>query len=145
MEQQKFATYLETIVRSLGMAVVVAGLVGTSVVGAETSAPAASPPPPVAQSAASVGDVEEGEELWVNYYCYSCHGWSGNGGSGPRVSNPGRTLEGFIRYVRKPARMPPYVNKVMTDRQLTDVYAFLLSVPQSPSMDSIPMLNDVLD
>jgi len=143
MEYQKFASYFETIVRGLGMVVVVAGLVGTFVEGAETSVPA--PSPTVAQSAASVGDVEEGEELWVNYYCYSCHGWSGNGASGPPVSNTDRTLESFIRYVRNPARMPPYVNKVMTDRQLTDVYAFLLSIPQSPSMDSIPMLNDVLD
>ncbi|MCZ6618277.1 MAG: hypothetical protein O7E57_09095 [Gammaproteobacteria bacterium] len=67
------------------------------------------------------------------------------GASAPRVSNTPRTLESFIRYVRKPARMPPYVNRVMSDEQLTDVYAFLLSVPPSPDAESIPMLRDLLD
>ena len=64
---------------------------------------------------------------------------------GTKFVNTPRTLESFIRYVRKPARMPPYVNRVMSDEQLTDVYAFLLSVPPSPDAESIPMLRDLLD
>ena len=97
-----------------------------------------------AQSAALTGDVERGEQLWFSYYCYSCHGTLGNGGAAPRISNSPRTMEGFIQYVRNPQRMPPYVNRVMSDQQLADVYEWLQTLPASPSVDSIPMLRDLL-
>lgn len=145
MNKQRFASYLQTIVRSLGLAVVVVGLFWSAVLRAETPIPSPSIAVPVSQSSALTGDAEDGEQLWVTYYCYSCHGWSANGGSGPRISNTDRTLESFVRYVRKPARMPPYVNRVMSDQQLADVYEFLLGLPPSPTLDSIPMLKALFD
>ena len=145
MEKQMFTRCVDSIVGSLALAVVVVGLVGSAPLGAETPVPSASIAVPVSQSSTPAGDAEDGEQVWVDYYCYACHGWSGNGASAPQVSNTPRTLESFIRYVRKPARMPPYVNRVMSDEQLTDVYAFLLSVPPSPDAESIPMLRDLLE
>ena len=145
MEKQMFTRYVDSIVGSLALVAVLVGLVGGASLGAETPAPSAPIAVPVSQSSTPSRDAEDGENLWVEYYCYSCHGWSGNGASALRVSNTPRTLESFIRYVRKPARMPPYVNRVMSDEQLTDVYAFLLSVPPSPDAESIPMLRDLLE
>jgi hypothetical protein len=36
--------------------------------------------------------------------------------------------------------MPPYTTKVLPDQDLADIYAFLLSVPPPPALDSIPLL-----
>ena len=37
----------------------------------------------------------------------------------------------FTAYVRNPARMPPYSTKVLTDAQVTDIYAYI----QTPGGD----------
>jgi hypothetical protein len=51
----------------------------------------------------------------------------------------------FSRYVRQPTgQMPPYTVKVISDQQLADVYAFLQTVPEPPSVDSIPILKSSL-
>jgi len=36
--------------------------------------------------------------------------------------------------------MPPYTAKVVTDQELADIYAFLLSMPAPPAVDSVPIL-----
>ena len=47
----------------------------------------------------------------------------------------------FTKYVRAPTgEMPPYTAKIVSERDLADIYAFLESRPQPPSMDSIPLL-----
>ena len=146
MEKQKLnRRFAHGIVRSLWLGGVVAGLVGSSFLGAEMPTSSLSTVAPFSQSSTLVGDAEEGEASWVTYYCYSCHGWSGNGGAGPPVSSPVFTMEGFIRYVRNPVRMPPYVNRVMSDQQLADVYEYLLTVPPSPDAESIPLLRELLE
>ncbi len=137
--------YAESIGRSAWPAVIVAGLAGSSFLGAEMPTAPVSTVALFSQSSTLVGDAEEGEASWVAYYCYACHGWSGNGGSGPPISSPAFTMEGFIRYVRKPARMPPYINRVMSDQQLADVYEYLLTVPPSPDAESIPFLRELLE
>jgi mono/diheme cytochrome c family protein len=37
--------------------------------------------------------------------------------------------------------MPPYTKKVVSDRELADIYAYLQSIPQPPAAKSIPILN----
>jgi hypothetical protein len=37
--------------------------------------------------------------------------------------------------------MPTYSSKVMSDAELTDVWAYLKSIPDSPSVKNIPLLN----
>jgi hypothetical protein len=37
--------------------------------------------------------------------------------------------------------MPPYTNKVISDQELADIYAFLKSIPATPSAKTIPLLN----
>jgi hypothetical protein len=36
--------------------------------------------------------------------------------------------------------MPPYTAKVLSERDLTDIYAFLQALPRLPAVSSIPLL-----
>ena len=36
--------------------------------------------------------------------------------------------------------MPPYPPKVLSDQELTDIYAYIQSVPKAPDYKSIPLL-----
>jgi hypothetical protein len=38
--------------------------------------------------------------------------------------------------------MPPYTAKVASDQDLADIYAFLLTIPAPPTVNTIPLLND---
>ena len=45
------------------------------------------------------------------------------------------------RYVRRPTgQMPPYTAKVVSDQELADIYAFLLTIPSPPAANTIPIL-----
>jgi hypothetical protein len=37
--------------------------------------------------------------------------------------------------------MPPFTNKVLSDSEITDIYAFLKSIPAPPDVKTIPMLS----
>jgi len=53
-------------------------------------------------------------------------------------------VQGVIRYVRRPAgQMPAFTEKVMSDRQLTDVYAYLKTIPPPKPAKDVPLLNDL--
>jgi ubiquinol-cytochrome c reductase cytochrome c subunit len=87
---------------------------------------------------APAGDAAKGKALFMKNGCYECHGTVGQGGTGPRIAP--RT--GSIAYIRKPAaQMPPYTAKVMSDGDLADVQAYLMSIPAPPAAKSIALLN----
>jgi mono/diheme cytochrome c family protein len=91
------------------------------------------------------GDSENGKRLFMRNGCYQCHGTVGQGGlAGPRLAQTKLTLAGFTVYVRnpRPGNMPPYRTKVMTDQELSDVYAYIQSVPPPVPLANIPILND---
>ena len=96
-----------------------------------------------AQSAAPSGNAENGKKAFTNYYCYACHGTVGQGGrDGVRIAPNPPSLATIARYVRKPSgQMPPYTSKVLSDQEIADIYAFLRTIPASPSAKSIPLLN----
>jgi hypothetical protein len=52
-------------------------------------------------------------------------------------------LAALIAYVRRPAPgdMPVYTAKVISDAELTDIWAFLKSIPDPPAVKDIPLLN----
>jgi mono/diheme cytochrome c family protein len=114
--------------------------IGLAAVEAQTpAAPGRSASP----SAASAGNAENGKRVYMNYYCYACHGTVGQGGrDGARIAPNPPALATITRYVRKPTgQMPPYTSKVISDQELADIYAFLTTIPPSPSAKSIPLLN----
>jgi mono/diheme cytochrome c family protein len=82
------------------------------------------------------GNAENGKRLFIKYGCYECHGREGQGSSmtGPRLAPNPIPFEAFVPYVRKPMReMPPYTDKVVSDQDLADIYAFLRSRPRPPA------------
>jgi mono/diheme cytochrome c family protein len=92
------------------------------------------------------GDAANGKRMLMRNGCYQCHGTVGQGGlAGPRLAQTRLTLAGFTAYVRnpRPTNMPPYREKVMTDQELADVYAYIQSLPAPRPIAEIPILNDL--
>jgi hypothetical protein len=48
---------------------------------------------------------------------------------------------GLIRYVRAPGgAMPAYTDKVISDQELTDIWAYLQTMPKAKAAKDIPLL-----
>jgi mono/diheme cytochrome c family protein len=96
----------------------------------------------VAQSP-QAGNAENGKRLFVKFGCYTCHGYQGQGGTaGAKLAPKPIATAALIAYVRHPSgTMPPFTAKVATDAELTDIHAFLSSVPAPPPAKDIPLLN----
>jgi mono/diheme cytochrome c family protein len=95
-------------------------------------------------SEAPAGNAEKGKQLYTKYGCYECHGRQGQGStvSGPRLGPDPVPFEAFALYVRKPTgEMPPYTGKVVSDKELADIFAFLQSLPHPPDRKGLPLLN----
>jgi ubiquinol-cytochrome c reductase cytochrome c subunit len=91
------------------------------------------------------GNAEKGKKIFLAVGCYECHGTVGQGTvAGARIGPPPLNTQGFIRYIRKPGGvMPAFTDKVLTDQDLTDVYAYLKTVPAPKAVKDIPLLNDL--
>jgi len=109
----------------------------SSVLGAQTPGAASGGAAP-----APKGSAQNGKKIFESYGCYQCHGHAGQGGAGARIAPRPIPFAAFSRYVRQPAgEMPPYTAKVVSEQELTDIYAFLQSIPQPPAATSIALLN----
>jgi len=102
-------------------------------------------PAALAQDAAK-GPAARGHELFMELGCYFCHGTAGEGGergAGPKLTPNPFPLEAFRMQLRKPRRdMPQYVEKWVSDQDVADLYAYLLSVKPAPAAKDIPQLRD---
>ena len=95
---------------------------------------------------APAGNAQNGRELFTKYSCYSCHLYNGEGsGNGPRLVPLPMTAARFTAFVRNPGRMPPYTEKVLTDAQLADLFAYIKSLPGSPAPKDIPLLTRIIN
>lgn len=97
----------------------------------------------LAQAAESSSD--RGKALFDKVGCWECHGYSGQGGtgpmSGPRIARTRLPQEVFIALLRRPiSMMPPYGPALLTDQQIADLYAFLQSRPQPKPAAEISLL-----
>src|SRR5215472_3806430 len=97
----------------------------------------------VSAQSAQTGNAENGKKLFVKFGCYTCHGYQGQGGAaGAKLAPKPIATAALIAYVRHPSgTMPPFTAKVATDAELTDIHAFLASVPAPPPAKDIPLLN----
>jgi mono/diheme cytochrome c family protein len=95
--------------------------------------------------APAAGNAQKGKKLFSADGCYECHGLEGQGAAqtgAARIGPPQLSLEAFLTYVRKPAvQMPPYTSKAISDADLSDIYAFLKTIPMPPKGKDIPLLN----
>jgi len=98
-----------------------------------------------APQTAPAGNAEKGKQLFMKQNCYYCHGTAGQGGrDGARIAQTSLNLQGVIRYVRKPAgAMPAFTEKILSDEELTDIYAYLKSLPAAKQPKDIPLLDQI--
>jgi mono/diheme cytochrome c family protein len=80
------------------------------------------------------GDAVEGKRLYLAVGCFTCHGRSGQGGAmngpAPILAKTKMPFEGFKGQLRSPVNdMPAYSEKVMTDKEIADIYAFVEQLP----------------
>src|SRR5262252_7289244 len=76
----------------------------------------------------AAGNAENGKKLFAKYGCYECHGREAQGGgyNGPRLAPDPVPFSVLQSYIRHPAgELPPYTEKVVSDKDLADIYAFL--------------------
>jgi mono/diheme cytochrome c family protein len=90
-------------------------------------------------------NAENGKRIFVRDGCYECHGYNGQGTiAGARLAPPVLNAQGMIRYVRKPAgAMPAFTDKVLSDQEVNDIYAFLKTMPAPKPVKDIPLLNQI--
>jgi ubiquinol-cytochrome c reductase cytochrome c subunit len=87
------------------------------------------------------GDAAAGKKLFVSLGCWTCHGYEGQGGAGPRIAPRPLPRAAFTTYVRRPPeRMPSYPERLVSDAELGDIHAYLQSRPMPPPVASIPLL-----
>jgi mono/diheme cytochrome c family protein len=133
-----------------GMTILLLAVV-TSIVSSPT-ANAAEAKPGAAAAEAAVGNSERGRELFISNGCFACHGYNGQGGSytGPKIAPnplPWQAIAAFIRnppglnppYLSWPFNvMPPFTSKMVPDKDVQDIYAYLASVPGPTDIKNIP-------
>ena len=86
--------------------------------------------------------VNDGAALYRKNGCYECHVNDAQGGpQGPRLGPNPIPFPRFVGYVRNPSGdMPPFTAKVLSDDDLSKIYAFLQSRPTPPPVKDIPLL-----
>src|SRR5689334_7298389 len=91
------------------------------------------------------GDAASGKRLYDRDGCYQCHGYAAQGGrDGARLAATPMTPQSFVRYVRRPfGAMPAFTAKVLSDQELTDIYAYLKTFPAAKSSKDIPLLQQL--
>jgi ubiquinol-cytochrome c reductase cytochrome c subunit len=100
------------------------------------------PAPKPVQPSAPPGRVDAGGVLFKKVGCYQCHGNEAQGGlSGPRIGPNLFPLARFVDYLRKPTgEMPPYTAKVLSDRDIADIFAWVQARPRPPAVNTLPQL-----
>jgi len=94
---------------------------------------------------APAGNAEAGKRLYQKHTCFFCHGTAGQGGiDGARLAVVARNLQSFTRYVRQPAgRMPAFTDKILSDQELADIFAYVRSLPAAKPVKDIPLLDQL--
>jgi mono/diheme cytochrome c family protein len=109
-------------------------LVGAAILGAADLDTAILTAQSRTQPAAPAGNIEKGRLGFVKVGCAQCHGREAQGSptTGPRLGPNGLGYAAFARYVRAPRlQMPPYTEKILSDADLADLYAFVQSRPKA--------------
>ena len=92
------------------------------------------------------GDAARGKQLYLADGCSYCHGTVGQGGGGRaaglRIAQQPIPFAAFLNQLRRPANeMPPYVEAVLSERDVADIFAYIQALPPPPDAKSIPILN----
>jgi mono/diheme cytochrome c family protein len=98
-------------------------------------------------SALADGDAQKGKVAFVKHGCWQCHDFTGQGSiatsNGKVIARTELPLDVFISFVRTTnGEMPPFREPILSDQELTDIYAYLQSLPAPQAAKDIPLLND---
>lgn len=92
------------------------------------------------------GDAANGQRIYLADGCFECHGRAGQGGAFlgpvPSIARLEIPAESFVAFLRDaPNDMPTYSANVLSDKEATDIYAFLQSLPGRKPAKDFPLLN----
>jgi mono/diheme cytochrome c family protein len=95
--------------------------------------------------AALAASAESGKTAFVKHGCWQCHGFEGQGSSdtsaGRVLADTKLPFDAFKAYVRDPSgAMPPFHVEILSDSDLSDIYAYLESLPKPRPVSEIPLL-----
>ncbi len=98
------------------------------------------------QGPAFAASAEHGKTVFIQKGCWQCHGTMGQGSiatsEGKRIAPDPLPWETFFAFVRSTNRaMPPFSDKILSDGDLADIYAYLQSIPKPAAAGTIPLLN----
>ena len=97
-----------------------------------------------AHAQSPAGDAVNGRRVYMSVGCYLCHGTVGQGSrpTGPHIAPNPMPYEAFAAVIRHPRNvMPPYTVAVLSDLDLGDIYAYLLTVPPLPDPQAAAILD----
>jgi mono/diheme cytochrome c family protein len=90
-----------------------------------------------------INDAEHpaGYREFVEMGCWQCHGFQGQGASGPALTPP-LPYEAFDVLVRQPVNvMPAYSFAQLSEAELKSIYNYLQNVAPAPDISDIPLLS----
>jgi mono/diheme cytochrome c family protein len=92
--------------------------------------------------ASSTGNADNGKKLFLRDGCWECHGYAGQGGrDGARLAETALTAGQFTRYIRRPAgAMPAYIEKVLSDAEAADIWAYVKTMTGPKTAKDVPLL-----
>jgi mono/diheme cytochrome c family protein len=101
---------------------------------------------PARAQTAPAGNADDGKKIYLTVGCYECHGRDGQGGAfngpAPILAKTLLPFDAFKQQLREPSsEMPPYVDAVLPDAGVADLYAFLQSLPGPTPAKDIAILN----
>jgi mono/diheme cytochrome c family protein len=93
------------------------------------------------------GDAQKGKVAFIKNGCWQCHDYNGQGSvatsNGKVIARTELPVDAFISFVRTTnGQMPPFRQPVISDADLTDIYAYLQSLPVPKAVKDIPLLNN---
>lgn len=103
----------------------------------------------LASAQSPAGNAANGKELFLTYGCYQCHGYSGQNGPGKHLVPMKFPQVAFTAYIRNPVKpnqidwMPSYSEKVLSNAQAGDIYAYIKTLPNAPAAKDIPLLTSI--
>lgn len=96
------------------------------------------------QAQAPTGAAERGKIVYQKNMCFTCHGTVGQGGernAGPKIAPNAWPYAAFAQQVRRPRQdMPRYTAQFVSDQELADIYAYVVSIKVGRAAKDIPLL-----
>jgi mono/diheme cytochrome c family protein len=91
------------------------------------------------------GNAEKGKKQFARAGCWECHGYAGQGGrDGARLAETALTTAQFTRYIRRPpGAMPAYIEKVLSDADAADIWAYVRSLTGPKTAKEVPLLTEI--